>query len=402
MCQIIKFPAANVHNVQPGFFIGQRLFAKFANLNKNNTLEEYRKECAQIGGFSLELCEVEKVAMVSPEEYDEIANSLLSNRDIFSGLGGIDSDSEYKPEGYSFASIEQKEDWFAKSYRLATVVTALGREPFVADPQGSSYARYAGIEIQRERPRIDRPGDLLGCWVCVRGDDSENQPGIIYKVEDISTGSFSGSEFSMQKNKRVWIAKVDAERNVIGNTHTFASDIADPRPHGWRFACNIREYNQLTLSEVAELSLLVAAFEGNRKAEIARETQERIRRRDEFAQEIANRKPSDAKAMIVAECWQDKSDLQTDYHGGSKQKIVFLSWSKSTRDNFGEMRKAARNLAETAHLADGPENFEHREKYSMGHGNYLASKYIYQAGWIVRKIPVEWIYSDCEIFHWNA
>ena len=47
------------------------------------------------------------------------------------------------------------------------------------------------------------------------------------------------------------------------------------------------------------------------------------------------------------------------------------------------MRKAAANAPETADLATAPADAEHREKYSMGHGYYLATAR--HSGWHVRK-----------------
>jgi hypothetical protein len=50
------------------------------------------------------------------------------------------------------------------------------------------------------------------------------------------------------------------------------------------------------------------------------------------------------------------------------------------------MRKHAPNLEETAYLTKFNEDYEHREKYSMGDGYYLGeSKY---SGWIIEKVPV--------------
>jgi hypothetical protein len=48
------------------------------------------------------------------------------------------------------------------------------------------------------------------------------------------------------------------------------------------------------------------------------------------------------------------------------------------------MRKYAGNFEETAYLSEQDEDYEHREKYSMGDGYYLGeSKY---SGWIIEKV----------------
>ena len=96
--------------------------------------------------------------------------------------------------------------------------------------------------------------------------------------------------------------------------------------------------------------------------------------------------PEDALGVIVARLKQDDSDTMTDYYAHSVQRTVILGFSKHKRDLFSEMRKHAPNFEETAYLAEFNEDYEHREKYSMGDGYYLGeSKY---SGWIIEKAPV--------------
>jgi len=64
-------------------------------------------------------------------------------------------------------------------------------------------------------------------------------------------------------------------------------------------------------------------------------------------------KPAWATSAIVAELQENISDSQSDYFNSRTIKYLFLGWSKSTRDNFKEMRKAADTRAETEHLGVG-------------------------------------------------
>jgi len=64
-------------------------------------------------------------------------------------------------------------------------------------------------------------------------------------------------------------------------------------------------------------------------------------------------RPPWAKAVIVAHCAVDKSDIQTDYFHVQDGAYHILAWSKHTRDRFDEMRKAAATFAPTAHLGTG-------------------------------------------------
>ena len=64
-------------------------------------------------------------------------------------------------------------------------------------------------------------------------------------------------------------------------------------------------------------------------------------------------------------------------------RTVLLGFSTHTRDLFPEMRKAAARFEGTAHLAERNAEYEHREKYSMGHGYYLGTHRY--SGWQVSK-----------------
>jgi hypothetical protein len=104
-----------------------------------------------------------------------------------------------------------------------------------------------------------------------------------------------------------------------------------------------------------------------------------------YEAEVVGKIPSWAKAVIVAELIEDKSDSMSDYYGSTTKRTVILGFSPHTRDLFPELRKAARNFPETAHLADAPADAEHREKYSMGGGYYLKKGGRHWSGWQVSK-----------------
>ena len=140
-------------------------------------------------------------------------------------------------------------------------------------------------------------------------------------------------------------------------------------------------------------TLEVAALitEAEAKARKEAEEAEAERQQEEQVKSVGRRRfaeilPPDAKAVIVARLKQDESDHMTDYFASSTVRTVVLGFSKHTRDIFSEMRKYAPNLPETAYLAEPNEDYEHREKYSMGAGYYLGeSKY---HGWIIQKVPI--------------
>lgn len=138
-----------------------------------------------------------------------------------------------------------------------------------------------------------------------------------------------------------------------------------------------------------EVLILQQEAEYKKKAEQDEAEKEKIK--VEQVREIGRKRfaeifPEDAQAVIVARLQQDDSDRMTDYYAHSTQRTVIIGFSKHKRDLFSEMRKHAPNFEETAYLAEFNEDYEHREKYSMGDGYYLGeSKY---SGWIIEKVPV--------------
>ena len=138
-----------------------------------------------------------------------------------------------------------------------------------------------------------------------------------------------------------------------------------------------------------EVTMLLQQAQQQKKAEEAEAEQEK--NRVEQVKEIGRKRfaeifPEDAQAVIIARLRQNESDSYTDYYSYSTQRTVIIGFSKHKRDLFSEMRKHASNFEETAYLAEFNEDYEHREKYSMGDGYYLGkSKY---SGWIIEKEPV--------------
>lgn len=125
-----------------------------------------------------------------------------------------------------------------------------------------------------------------------------------------------------------------------------------------------------------------------RQREAAEERDREVSARKAFEAEAAAKMPAGTEAVIVAELVQDDSDSMTDYYASRTVRTVILAFSQHARDLFPELRKAARNLPETAALADAPDSAEHREKYSMGAGYYLKAVSRHANGWRVRKVKL--------------
>ena len=203
-------------------------------------------------------------------------------------------------------------------------------------------------------------------------DITKNQWGITYKLINLRTKDFQTAD----------IVRPLKEKFGIG----YYYDSENPQ-----------------FMDAFEVAMLLQEAEQKKKAEQDEAEQERTRveevkkiGRVRFAEIF----PEDAQAVIVARLKQNESDSMTDYYASSTQRTVILGFSKHKRDIFFEMRKHASNFEETAYLAEFNEDYEHREKYSMGDGYYLGeSKY---SGWIIEKCPVYKRESTIEEFAYTA
>ena len=152
-----------------------------------------------------------------------------------------------------------------------------------------------------------------------------------------------------------------------------------------------------------EVAILLQEAQQKKKAEQEEAEKEKVR--VEEVKKIGRLRmiaifPENAQAVIVARLKQNESDSQTDYYASSVQRTVILGFSTHKRDIFYEMRKHAPNFEEIAYLAEFNEDYEHREKYSMGDGYYLGeSKY---SGWIIEKTPIYKRENTIEEFAYTA
>lgn len=189
-------------------------------------------------------------------------------------------------------------------------------------------------------------------------DITKNQWGITYKLINLTTKDFHTAD----------IIRPLKEKFGIG----FYYDSDNPQ-----------------FMDSFEVAILLQEAQAKANAEADEKEKERIRVEEVKAigsKRFAEILPENAQAVIVARLKQDQSDSQTDYFASRTTRTVILGFSTHKRDIFSEMRKHASNFEETAYLAEYNEDYEHREKYSMGAGYYLGeSKY---SGWIIEKVSI--------------
>ena len=126
-------------------------------------------------------------------------------------------------------------------------------------------------------------------------------------------------------------------------------------------------------AEVAALRTRADALKAEQEAARRAAAEDAERLRTIGAERLRQIVPDDAVAVIIGEQHESECDPYTDYFGSGIVRTVILGFSTHTRDLFPEMRKAAARFEGTAHLAERNAEYEHREKYSMGHGYYLGT-----------------------------
>lgn len=126
------------------------VYSDFAILNKNNSLDEYKREVEE-GRSRCQLCKVTHVATLTASQWLSFTNNLLSDMDWLADKGGSDSSADL-PEVANFWEYtpEQRVEWQKHSHLLVVEVRCEGQPNIYVDPQGYDYARYVGLSIVEE------------------------------------------------------------------------------------------------------------------------------------------------------------------------------------------------------------------------------------------------------------
>ena len=132
-----------------------------------------------------------------------------------------------------------------------------------------------------------------------------------------------------------------------------------------------------------EVAALVAEAEQKAKED----TEAKVRAKDEHdriaaigAERLRRIMPDNVQGVIVAELNETEyTDPSYECRETTSVRTVILGFSTTPRNGFGELRKAARNLPETAYLAEYNKDYEHRSPgFTLGISPY--------SGWSIHKM----------------
>ena len=143
-----------------------RAFGYFANLNKNNTIDEYEEEVLK-GEYRKEEVLIVKTIKVDYISYVGLQNTFLFSVGIWDEIGGSDIKPEAEKENKELwdeiqnikrfweLSEEAREFWKDNSITNVIEVVLEGKaaygndKRFFVDTEGFGYARYVGLSKER-------------------------------------------------------------------------------------------------------------------------------------------------------------------------------------------------------------------------------------------------------------
>ncbi len=128
--------------------VGDILNLKFANLNKNNTIGEYRYEVKK-GDYQIQKSKVEKVVHLSTKEFDSFSNSLMDGHE-FLGEGGTYSNDDRLQHLEDVEMFKWSKEllhvYRDTCFNIVTAIVAPERQTIFSDAQGYKYARYVAFK----------------------------------------------------------------------------------------------------------------------------------------------------------------------------------------------------------------------------------------------------------------
>lgn len=172
--------------------------AQFANLNKNQTLNQYKDEVVK-GDYRLENVKITKEVHFNTEEaLNNFSNLLLNDFDFLAETGGSFTEDNRINSMIDYYNMDDLEKNTVKWNLYGVGVYYGGKLQFIVDAQGHSYARYVGlvdnakIEKSFSHKQAIKEGEL---------DELKHQAG---KIEDLSSSVIEELNIFLTWNNEDW------------------------------------------------------------------------------------------------------------------------------------------------------------------------------------------------------
>ncbi|MEH7760098.1 LPD29 domain-containing protein [Bacillus pumilus] len=197
------------------------LNSKFANLNKNCTLTEYKKEVEK-GDYSNEDVRITKeIHFNNADAYENFGNMFMTNFDFLNETGGSFTEDKRINSYLDYDMMDELEKRTVKRFRKGVAIYSEGKLMFVVDAQGYSYARYVGLiegcEIKNtvEHQQSIKEDDLKK--LTTQADILEDISSSIIEELDLSK-TWKNDGWKAYKNefkKKMQLANISLSKSII-------------------------------------------------------------------------------------------------------------------------------------------------------------------------------------------
>jgi len=130
---------------------------KWAGLNKNNTLDEY-KRLVEFDDWDFKDCIVKQIVYVSNSNWNYLTDSFLEDNDLWNKIGGHDLDKsdmetfkKFFPDDVGkerfFNLSKEAQDFFRRKCKaeVTELINTNTGETIYINSEGFNYARYVGV-----------------------------------------------------------------------------------------------------------------------------------------------------------------------------------------------------------------------------------------------------------------
>ena len=119
---------------------------KWANLNKNNSLAEYKEEIEKCDYTKQDILITRNIYFDTYNALKLFKNMFLTDFDFLNNSGGSATDDPRIKNENDYNNMSKEQRLFIDIYRIGICVIYDGIQQFFIDTQGYNYARYIGIE----------------------------------------------------------------------------------------------------------------------------------------------------------------------------------------------------------------------------------------------------------------
>lgn len=196
--------------------------AYFAKLNKNNTIEEYRKE-VESGEYYLNTLKVTKeVHFKNTESLEYFQEMLLHDFSFIEGTGGSFTEDKRINDMMDYNNMEEWEKCTVEWLLEGVAVYYNNELKFVIDAQGYSYSRYVGLVGELTENKKD-----YICKQVISEDKIIAAKEELNKIEPIIEYTIGEDSYSIRKNlaDNIRMNNIELSKTIIQQAATEHKEI---------------------------------------------------------------------------------------------------------------------------------------------------------------------------------